>query len=101
MFYKPRIPCIQGAKGSSEFHPLKKTAGEKRISNIEQGMLNYELIFPFDIHYSLRGVGSTLRAGSGAGGLVRYSAVLFYNALNLYGSRAQISHDTFSKTWWF
>jgi hypothetical protein len=53
MFYKPRIPCIQGAKDASEFHPLKKTAGEKRISNIEQGMLNYELIFPFDIHYSL------------------------------------------------
>jgi hypothetical protein len=44
---------------SSDFCPLKPDSNQFslfRISNIEQGISNDEVFFPFDIHYSLFGV---------------------------------------------
>ncbi len=55
---KDWIPAFAGMTRMVSMRPFTK-----------QPILNYK-VFPFDIHYSLRGVGSTLRAGSGTGGLV-------------------------------
>jgi hypothetical protein len=43
---------LVGRRGLAR-HPATDTAGKKRISNIEQGMSNYEVFSSFDIHYSL------------------------------------------------